>query len=68
MNEDIEHHKREIALIRRRQKAAKEKERRAEIKARMEAEGLVRVCYTVPRVKVKMIDRFIHGISIEMQD
>lgn len=64
MNEDIEHHKREIALIRRRQKAAKEKERRAEVKARMEAEGLVRVCYTVPRIKVKMIEAYIKSLGV----
>ena len=55
MNGEIERYKKEIALIRRRQKATKEKARRAEVKARMEAEGLVKVCYTVPKVKVKSL-------------
>ena len=64
MNEDIERYKKEIALIRRRQKAEKEKERRAEVKARMEAEGLVRVCYTVPKVKVKMIEAYIKSLGV----
>jgi len=64
MNDEIERYKKEIALIRRRQKAAKEKERRAEVKARMEAEGLVKVCYTVPKVKVKMIEAYIKSLGV----
>jgi hypothetical protein len=64
MNEDIERYKKEIALIRRRQKAEKEKARRAEVKARMEAEGLVKVCYTVPKVKVKMIEAYIKSLGV----
>lgn len=64
MNDEIERYKKEIALIRRRQKATKEKARRAEVKARMEAEGLVKVCYTVPKVKVKMIEAYIKSLGV----
>jgi hypothetical protein len=64
MNDEIERYKKEIALIRRRQKAEKEKARRAEVKARMEAEGLVKVCYTVPKVKVKMIEAYIKSLGV----
>ena len=58
MNDEIERYKKEIALIRKRERAAKERQRRKEEKDYLEANGLKKITLIVPKSREKVIRDF----------
>ena len=58
MNEDIERYKKEIALIRKKERAEKQRQRRRVEKEMLEANNLVKITLVVPKSREKIIRDF----------
>lgn len=58
MNDEIERYKKEIALIRKRERAAKERQRRKEEKEYLEANNMVKITLIIPKSREKVIRDF----------
>lgn len=58
MNDEIERYKKEIALIRKRERAAKERQRRKEEKEYLEVNNMVKITLIIPKSREKVIRDF----------